>query len=352
MKLFGDQCFNLENLLLKGGLVSAAQVGVTDLAPGLECLAIVMQVAVGNRDHFLNRRDNADEVEHRALADLGRRTQRQTGNGPQVIFELAALGAFGGPVPGVVYTRGDFVGLEATVDFEELERHYADVFQLLEHAAGVVFGQRLQRVIGAGNGQLEDAVVVGVVNQRVKLRFTITSAHGDQRDFAGERHKAFQQTGNAAQLGEGADYILRFAQDFLALAVVTQGTGFQHGRKTDGGHGGVQVSLRLDVGERGGWNSQVLEHALLEPAIASDTQRFGTRVDRDELRKKRHGFRRDAFEFEGHQIDFIGQLTQVILIAVIGPQVFAQCGRASVRRRVQESEVHAQRSTRQGQHAT
>src|SRR5476651_2457238 len=351
MKLFGDERFDLEDLRRQRLTVCTTQIGVTDLATDLECLAVVVQVAISNGDHFLYRRNHTDEVEHRALADLGRRTQRQTGNGPQVVFELAALGAFSGPVPGVVHTRGDFVGLETTVDFKELERHHADVFQLLEHTAGVILSQGLQRVIGAGYGQLENAAVVGVVNQWIKLRFTIASTHGDQRDFTGERHEAFQQAGDAAEFGEGADHVLRFAQDFLTLAVVTQGAGFQHGRQTDRSHGSVQIRLRLNVGERRGRNPQVLEHALLEPAITGNAQGFGARVDRDELRQERHGFGRDALELEGHQIDFIGQLTQVVLIAVIGPQMLAQRGCASIRRRVQESEVHAQRSTRQRQHA-
>lgn len=81
----------------------------------------MVQVAVVDGDDLLHRRYFTDEVEHRALADLGGRAQWQAGNSAQVVLELAALGAFNGPVPGVVHTRGDFVGLQATVDLEELE---------------------------------------------------------------------------------------------------------------------------------------------------------------------------------------------------------------------------------------
>ena len=63
-----------------------------------------------------------------------------------------------------------------------------------------------------------------------------------------------------------------------------------------------------------------------------------------------HGFGRDAFELEGHQIDFVGQLAQVILIAVIGTNVLTQGLSTSIRRRVEEGEIHAQGSTSQGQH--
>src|SRR3546814_14189833 len=68
----------------------------------------------------------------------------------------------------------------------------------------------------------------------------------------------------------------------------------------------------------------VLEHVLFEPAVAGNAQGFGARVDRDELGQEGNGFGRDAFELEGHQIDFIGQLAQMVLITVVGPQVFTQ----------------------------
>src|SRR3546814_17885980 len=56
----------------------------------------------------------------------------------------------------------------------------------------------------------------------------------------------------------------------------------------------------------------VLEHVLFEPAVAGNAQGFGARVDRDELGQEGNGFGRDAFELEGHQIDFIGQLAQMV----------------------------------------
>ncbi len=144
----------------------AAQRGVANLAADLEGLAVVVQVAVADGDDLVHGRHFTDEVEHCALAHLGRRAQRQASDGAQVVLELAALGAFDGPVPGVVHARGDFVGLQATVNFEELEGHDANVVQLLQHTANVVFGQCLQRVRVAGHRQAQDAAFVGVVHQR------------------------------------------------------------------------------------------------------------------------------------------------------------------------------------------
>ena len=56
MKLFGNQRFDLEDLRCQRLAVGATQVGVTDLAPGLEGLAVVVQMAVGNRDDLLDWR--------------------------------------------------------------------------------------------------------------------------------------------------------------------------------------------------------------------------------------------------------------------------------------------------------
>ncbi len=75
--LLGDERFDLEDLLRQRGPVSATQVGVTDLAADLERLAVVVQMAIIDGDDLIHRRYSANEVEHRALAHLGGRTQRQ-----------------------------------------------------------------------------------------------------------------------------------------------------------------------------------------------------------------------------------------------------------------------------------
>src|ERR1700712_942089 len=322
------------------------------LASDLERLAIVMQVAIIDGDDLVHGRYLTDEIEHRALADLGRGAQRQAGDGTQMVLELAALGAFRGPVTRVVNARGDLVSLQTAIDFKELEGQHANVLQLLENTTRVILSQCLQRVIGAGDGKAQDAAVVRVVHQRVETGLTVAGTHRDQRDFAAEGYEAFEQARHAPQLSEGIDHVIWLAQDLLALAVVTQGAGCQHRRQTDAGNGGVQVRLGLDVGESRRRDAQILEHALLEPAIASNAQGFSARVDRHELRQKGDRLGRHAFKLKGHQIDFIGQLAQMILVAIVGTQMLTQRGSASVRRRVQKREVHSQRSTRQCQHAT
>src|SRR5690606_7644875 len=122
-----NQRLNGGDLAIQGGAVRATQRGVADLAPGLERLAVVMQVSILDGNDLRHWRHFADEVEHGAFAQLRGRAQRQAGDGPQMVLELAALGTFDGPVPGVVHARRDFVGLEPAVDLEELEGQHADI---------------------------------------------------------------------------------------------------------------------------------------------------------------------------------------------------------------------------------
>ena len=81
-------------------------------------------------------------------------------------------------------------------------------------------------------------------------------------------------------------------------------------------------------------------------------QRVGTGVHRDELRQEGHRLGGHAFELEGDQVDLVRQLAQMILVAVVGPQVLAQRRGTGIRGRVQESEIHPQWGAGQGQHAT
>ena len=192
---------------------------------------------------------------------------------------------------------------------------------------------------------------MAVVHQRVEAGFAIAGTHRHQGYFAAKGHKAFEDAGHATQFGKGADHIFGLAQHLLSLAVIAQGAGLHHCRQADGGHGRIQIGLRLDIGELRGGNAQILEHGFFKPAVAGDTQGLGAGIDRDELGEEGHGFGRHAFEFEGDQIHFIGQLAQVILIAVIGADMLAQGGGAGIRRRVEEGEVHPQRGACQGQHA-
>ena len=58
-----------------------------------------------------------------------RRAERQPGDGPQVLLELAGLGALDRPVAGVVHAGRDLVGQQLVADLEQLDGHHADVVE-------------------------------------------------------------------------------------------------------------------------------------------------------------------------------------------------------------------------------
>src|SRR5438105_15706496 len=66
---------------------------VPELPSGPRCLAVNVQMSTFNSEHPRRVRHAADEIEHPAFADRSRRTECPTDDGPQMVFELARLGA-------------------------------------------------------------------------------------------------------------------------------------------------------------------------------------------------------------------------------------------------------------------
>ena len=81
---------------------------------------------------------------------VDRRAQRSTEpsgsphDRPQVVLELAGLGALDRPVPGVVHARGDLVGEQPVADLEQLQRQHADVVEPVQQQPRVALGLLLQ----------------------------------------------------------------------------------------------------------------------------------------------------------------------------------------------------------------
>ena len=62
-------------------------------------------------------------------------------DGAEVVFELRGVGAFDGPVAGVVDAGRHLVGEEVGATDEELDGEDADVFEALEEVGEVVLGE-------------------------------------------------------------------------------------------------------------------------------------------------------------------------------------------------------------------
>ena len=80
-----------------------------------------------------------------------------------------------------------------------------------------------------------------VLDERVGRDLPVATAHGDDREFAVERHEAFEDERPAAELLPRRLAVGRRAEHGLPLAVVAEPACLQHGGQADVADGGVEV---------------------------------------------------------------------------------------------------------------
>ena len=225
---------------------------MANLTARARSLAVGVVMSSGHRQRRRSVRHRTDAVQHDGVADGGGRTERQAQNRPQVVLELAGLGAFDGPVPGVVNARRHFVGGQLAILDEEFDRQQADVTQPIQQPAGVVPTGLFQPGGETGRPRKpQDAVAMMIFHQRIERGRAVAATRRQHGNFPLERHEAFQNQRHAAQRPPGRFDILRCAQDPLTLAIVAQPTGFQHCGQLHPRHGPVQI-LQVGDGSEGG----------------------------------------------------------------------------------------------------
>ena len=85
---------------------------MAELAPGAQRLAVQVQISARNGQHRRRVGQRTDQVDHRSVAEWCGGAERQPQHRPQVVRELAGLGALDRPMAGVVDARGQLVGDE------------------------------------------------------------------------------------------------------------------------------------------------------------------------------------------------------------------------------------------------
>ena len=176
---------------------------VAYFAAGAGDFAVVVAMQSGEECGFGFWGHGADAVEHDGGAAEGA-AEVHVEHGAESVFELRCVGAFDGPVAGVVDSGSHFVGDEGVVFDEEFDGEAADVVQLFKDEAHVGFGLSLQLgiVVGRDRGT-QDALAVDVVGERVEGDVTPRVAGGDEGDFEVEVHHAFEDAGGSAGVGPG-----------------------------------------------------------------------------------------------------------------------------------------------------
>jgi hypothetical protein len=181
-----------------GGVHVGAEHGdVADLAAGLDPLAVQVDADVRVGQDPVQRPDQvgvgaAEHVgHHRDRRAQRRRTQRQVGDGAQVVLELAGDRTLDAPVPGVVRPHGELVDDDLPVRaLHQLHGQDADDPEFVGDAATQRLEGRGARGVeaGCGGGRLvADPVALDRLGHRVGDRLPAGPASDQHRQFPGER---------------------------------------------------------------------------------------------------------------------------------------------------------------------
>ena len=123
-----------------GGGVGGGDGEVADFAAGAGGFAVVVAGDRGEPRSFCVREHSPDAVEHHGGARVGD-AEWEAEDGAEVVFELRGVGAFDGPVAGVVDAGRHLVGEEVRAADEELDGEDADVFEAFEEVGEVLLGE-------------------------------------------------------------------------------------------------------------------------------------------------------------------------------------------------------------------
>src|SRR5258707_5021833 len=96
-----------------------------------------------------------------------------------------------------------------------------------------------------------------VFHERVKGDFTSAGADGEDREFASEGDKTFEDQFCVGKLGLGFRNVVRGAKNPLAFAVVAQARSFQDGGKAERFYGGGGVFGVRNGREFTGWHGRL-----------------------------------------------------------------------------------------------
>ena len=154
------------------------------------------------------------------------RSKRQASNCADMLIELRnGAGGFS-PVAGIVNTRRDLVGNQATIGkHEELDADDADIIQCCQDREGCADCGLCSLVdyFRRQGGGVKNAVAVDVFDRIIRRRRAAYAARGDHRNLALEWHKAFQDQRHTAHSRKGARHITcKIAEDTLALAIIAE----------------------------------------------------------------------------------------------------------------------------------
>ena len=205
-------------------------------------------------------------------------------------------------------------------DHEQFDREHADIVKRVRDLLGDgtrICGQRI-RDRGGHAREFQDVIAVLVFGDVVTFDFTVDRARGDHGDLALERNEGFEDRGFGAEIFPDLSGIVAFADDRLALAVIAEAAGLDHGGKADARDRRVQGFNRRHVGIVGGVDAEPLDEVLFDQPVLRGLQdllrgQYGT------ARGQHHGGGgRHVLEFIGDDVDIVGEQLERLDVGIFG----------------------------------
>src|SRR5690606_17525260 len=189
-----------------------------------------------------------------------------------------------------------------------------------------------------------------VLGQRVEARLAAHAAHANDGDFALEVDESFQDQRHAAEFLERGLEVRSLAQHALALAVVAEAAGLEHGGQADFFHCRAQVGEAVDGRKRRGRDVQRLEQLLFQQTVLGFFQEVDAGAERPG-HAFAHRLHRHVLDVEGDHVHVLGKLAQLFRVPELAEDDLAHLPAGGVLALVEEDEAQAQRIAREGQHA-
>ena len=141
-------------------------------------------------------------------------------------------------------------------------------------------------------------------------------AGGDHRDLALERNEGLEDRGFGGEVGPDLVRVVAFANDGLALAVIAEAAGLDHGGKADFRNRRAQRQRRRHIGVFGCADAQPGDEVFFGQAILGGFQDFLIGKHRTPRRQDHRGGGRHILEFVGDDVDVVGEQLQRLDIGI------------------------------------
>ena len=172
--------------------------------------------------------------------------------------------------------------------------------------------------VGRRARDFQDVVAMLVLGDIEADDLAVGRARGDHGDFASEWNKGFEDRGFGAEILPNPVRIVALADDRLALAVVAEAAGFQHGGNADARDRGTQSLQPTTHRHIRRCRSEPLHKILFGEPVLRGLEDFAVRKHRPPRRQDHRAGGGNVFEFIGDDVDVVGEQFQRLDVGIFG----------------------------------